>query len=115
MYQLARVRYEERSEKVGRPRDEVETWRMVFPAPPIKSDEEAIVESPVPPRVAAKVPVVLAKAIANEEVARLVQVLPFQYMRSPKVFVIAATSFKSSTLLLVRSSWERLRQVPPIA
>jgi hypothetical protein len=56
-YQSVRVRYCERVAKVGRPSDEVANCSQVFPAPPIKSDEDAIVERPVPPRVAPREPV----------------------------------------------------------
>ena len=56
-YQEARERYAARSEKTGRPKVEVDIWIQVFPAEPTKSDEEAMEESPVPPRVAESVPV----------------------------------------------------------
>lgn len=46
--------------EIAIPSDEVANWSHVFPAPPIRSDEEAMVERPVPPRVAVRVPVVPA-------------------------------------------------------
>ncbi len=45
------------NEEKAMPRDEVANCNHVFPAPPINSEEEAIVASPVPPRVAVSVPV----------------------------------------------------------
>ena len=42
---------------MGRPREEVLIWSQVFPAPPIKREDEAIEERLVPPRVAERVPV----------------------------------------------------------
>jgi hypothetical protein len=50
------------------PKLEVANWSQVFPAPPIRSDDEAMVESPVPPFVAASVPLVSLKLIPREEV-----------------------------------------------
>lgn len=66
----ASERYEFKSEKSGNPSDEVETWRTVFPAPPMRSEDEAMTERPVPPRFAARMPVVSASAIPSDEVAR---------------------------------------------
>jgi hypothetical protein len=53
-YQSESARYELSEAKVGRPRDEVAYWSHVFPAPPMRSDEEAMEESPVPPEVGAR-------------------------------------------------------------
>ena len=69
-YQLARVRYWDRSVKVGRPRDDVANCNHVFPAPPMRSDEDAMVESPVPPFVpVSAVARVSAPVEENDEVA----------------------------------------------
>lgn len=45
------------------PREEVAYARYVFPAPPMRSDEEAIEERPVPPREAERVPVQLGEKV----------------------------------------------------
>ena len=51
-------------------REEVAYWSHVFPAPPIKSEEEAMfVVKPVPPRVAAREPFVSERAMPKLEVA----------------------------------------------
>lgn len=68
-----------------RPRDEVAIWVMVFPAPPIRSWFWVIVERPVPPRVAASVPVVSLKAIPKVLVAEILRVLPLQARFVPAV------------------------------
>ncbi len=51
------------------PNVEVATWTMVFAAPPMNVPNCAIVESPVPPRVAGSVPVVSERAIPSVDVA----------------------------------------------
>jgi hypothetical protein len=55
-YQSESARYELRVVKVGRPSDDVLICSHVFPAPPMRRDEDAMVESPVPPLVAPKIP-----------------------------------------------------------
>ena len=68
------------------PNVEVAIWVMVLPAPPTKSWKLVIVERPVPPRVAARVPVVSESAMFNEEVAESVYVPPVFPTKSwPKV------------------------------
>ncbi len=42
--------------EIAIPKDEVANWSQVFPAPPIRREDEAIVERLVPPRVAARLP-----------------------------------------------------------
>ncbi len=55
---------------VGRPKVEVLICIQVFPAPPTRSDEDAMVESPVPPEVpASAVESVSAPVEENDEVA----------------------------------------------
>jgi hypothetical protein len=44
------------------PREEVANWSIVFPAPPIKREEEAMEESPVPPPGTVSVPVTVGGA-----------------------------------------------------
>jgi hypothetical protein len=51
------------------PKVEVATWTMVFAAPPMNVPNWLIVESPVPPRVAARIPVVSESAIPSVLVA----------------------------------------------
>jgi hypothetical protein len=57
------------------PREEVATCDQVFPAPPIRSWFCVMEERPVPPRVAARVPVVSEIAIPRVEVATVEIVL----------------------------------------
>lgn len=81
-YQAESVRYDARSPRVGRPSEEVAYWSQVFPAPPIKREEEAMVERPVPPRVAVSVPVVFARSMSKVEVA-MVPTYPVEPYRRP--------------------------------
>ena len=50
------------------PKLEVENWSQVLFAPPIKSEEEAMVLSPVPPFTAARIPFVSLRLIPRVEV-----------------------------------------------
>ncbi len=56
-YQSVSARYDASEANVGRPRVEVDICIQVFPAPPIKRDEDAMVPSPVPPLVTPRIPV----------------------------------------------------------
>jgi hypothetical protein len=56
-YQSESARYELSDAKVGRPSVEVLICIQVFPDEPMSKDDDAMVESPVPPRVAESVPV----------------------------------------------------------
>ena len=54
---------------VRRPKEEVATWVHVFPAPPRRSWFCVTEESPVPPRLPERVPVVLDRSMFKVEVA----------------------------------------------
>lgn len=59
---------------VRSPSDEVAIWSQVLPAPPIKSDDDAIEESPVPPPCAPKVPAkVLVKVMVLPDAVMVVE------------------------------------------
>lgn len=45
------------------PKEEVAYARYVFPAPPMRSDDDAIEDNPVPPRAAESVPVQLGEKV----------------------------------------------------
>ena len=62
-YHDARVRYDARVENSGSPSEEVAAWVHVFPAPPIKSWFGVMLPTPVPPRVAERVPTQLGEKV----------------------------------------------------
>jgi hypothetical protein len=71
-----------------RPSDEVAIWVKVFPAPPMRSWFGVVVDRPVPPRVAASVPVVSLKAIPKVLVALILRVLPLHARLVPAVILV---------------------------
>jgi hypothetical protein len=77
-YQSESARYELRVVKVGRPSDEVLICIHVFPAPPMRIDDDAMVESPVPPLVAPRMP-----ETSDARFTSPVETAPAEALRTP--------------------------------
>ena len=116
-YQSERARYDtsddERSAKVGRPREEVATCNQVFPAPPINREDDAMVERPVPPLAGASAcERVSAPLLAKLDVAVAPKDAVFALIFFANTFV--AVAFASVVLPLMFTE-EVAKNVPSVS
>ena len=99
------------------PSDDVATCNHVFPAPPIKSWFWVMVDKPVPPRIAARIPVVSESAIPRVEVATAETVLSALILRNDRALGLVKVKMLSPMVVaprLVRAPAAVLAPVPPL-
>ena len=103
---------------VSMPSDEVAIWSQVLPVPPMRSDEDAMVLSPVPPPCAWRVPAsVLAKVMVLPAAVMVVDAVSPWYAVLEVAKVMAGPAWRLPTgpieVTAVVRPW--VRQVPFMA